>query len=89
METEAETGGRQPPAQGRTPGAPRSRKRREGPSSGAPAGSPALGPPDLRCVVPRAGRGRVLSPHLWSSVTVASGNPHGPRGCRAFINKFI
>ena len=31
METEAETGGRQPPAQGRTPGARRSWKRREDP----------------------------------------------------------
>lgn len=29
------------------------------------------------------------SPRLWASVTVASGNPHGPRGCWAFINKFI
>ena len=42
METEAETGGRRPPAQGRTPGAPRSWKRWEGPSPGASAGSSAL-----------------------------------------------
>ena len=47
------TGGRRPPAQGRTPGARRSRKRREGASSGASAGSAALGPADLRCLVSR------------------------------------
>ena len=39
METEAETGGRRPAAQGRTPGAPGSWKRREGPSPGASAGT--------------------------------------------------
>ena len=29
------------------------------------------------------------SPRLWASDRVASGNPHGPLGCSAFINKFI
>ena len=53
MDTEAETGGRRPPAQGQTPGAPRRQKRREGLSPGASAGSPALGHPDLRRLVPR------------------------------------
>ena len=52
---EAETGRRRPPAQGRTPGAPRSWKRRGEPSPGASAGSSALGLPDLRRVVPRTG----------------------------------
>ena len=55
VETEAETAGRQPPAQGRTPGAPRSRKRRGGPSPGASAGSSALGHLDLRRLVPSPG----------------------------------
>ena len=59
METEAETGGRQPPAQGRTPGAPRSWKRWGGPSPGASAGSPALGALDLRHLVSRAGGGQI------------------------------
>ena len=44
METEAEMGGRRPPAQGWTPGAPRSWKRQEGPSpeplQGAQPGDP-------------------------------------------------
>ena len=44
METEAEMGGRRPPAQGWTPGAPRSCKRQEGPSpeplQGAQPGDP-------------------------------------------------
>ena len=53
METEAETGGRRPPAQGQTPGAPRSWKRREEPSPGDSAGSSALGPLDLRHLVSR------------------------------------
>ena len=44
VETEAETGGRRPPAQGRTPGAPRSWKRRGGPSPGAPGWSSAPDP---------------------------------------------
>ena len=57
METEAETGGRRPPAQGRTPGAPRSRKRREGPSPGTSGWSSALGHPDLRRVVSSTGVG--------------------------------
>ena len=52
MEMEAETGGRRPPAQGRMPGARRSWKRRGGPSPGASAGSSALGPLDLRHLVP-------------------------------------
>ena len=60
MEMEAETGGRQTPAQGRTPGAPRSWKRQEGPSPGASVGSSALGPLDLRHLVPRAGGGQML-----------------------------
>ena len=51
---EAETGGRWPLAQGWMPGAPRSWKRREGPSPGASAGSSALGHLDLRCLVSRA-----------------------------------
>ena len=57
VETEAETGGRRPPAQGRTPGAPRSRKRREGPSPGTSGWSSALGHPDLRRVVSSTGVG--------------------------------
>ena len=52
MEKVVETGGRRPPAQGRTPGAPRSWKRWGGPSPGASAGRPALGALDHRCVVP-------------------------------------
>ena len=40
-------------AQGRTPRTPKSQKRRGGPSPGASAGSSALGPPELRCLVPR------------------------------------
>ena len=44
METEAETGGKRTPAQGRMPGAPRNRKRRGGPSPGAPGWSPAPDP---------------------------------------------
>ena len=60
VETEAEAGGRRPPAQGRTPGAPRSRKRQEGPSPGASAGSSALGPLELRCLVPRSGGARMI-----------------------------
>ena len=60
METEAETGGRRPLAQGRTPGAPRSWTRRGGPSPGASAGSPALGHPDLRHLVSRT-QGRYTS----------------------------
>ena len=55
VEMEVETGGRRPPAQGRMPGAPRSCRRREGPSPGASVGSSALGPLDLRCLVPRGG----------------------------------
>lgn len=44
METEVETGGRRPPAQGRMPGAPGSWKKRGGPSPGDSGQSPA---PDL------------------------------------------
>ena len=55
VETEAETGVRRPPAQGGTPGAPRSWRRCGEHSPGASAGSSALGPPDLRRVVPRTG----------------------------------
>ena len=57
VETEAGTGGRQPPAQGWTPGAPRSWTRREGPSPGDSAGSSALGHPDLRRLASRTGGG--------------------------------
>ena len=59
MEMEVETGGRWPPAQGRTPGAPGSLKRREGPSPGDYAGSPALGHCDLGRLVSRTGGGRI------------------------------
>ena len=55
VEAEAETGGRRPPAQGWTPGAPRSWKRQEGPSPGASAGSSVLGQLEPRHLVPRAG----------------------------------
>ena len=72
METEAETGGRRPPAQGRTPGAPRSWKRWEGPSPGASAGSPALGTLDLRCLVPGTRRGWMSC--LWAFLTTIPGN---------------
>ena len=72
MEMEAETGGRRPPAQGRTPGAPGSWKRRGGPSPGASAGSPALGPLDLRCLVPRT-RGGWMS-CLWAFLKAIPGN---------------
>ena len=61
METEAETGGRRPPAQEWKPGAPRSRKRREGPSPGASGQGSALGPLELRCLVSRAGGGWISS----------------------------
>ena len=54
VETEAETGGRWPLAQGWMPRAPISWKRREGPSPGTSAGSSALGHPDLRRLVSRA-----------------------------------
>lgn len=77
VETEAETGGRRPPAQGWTPGAPRSWKRRGGPSPGASAGSSALGHPDLRGLVPGTGAGWmsvVLSPQLCSLVPAATGS---------------
>ena len=60
VETEPETGGRQPPAQGRTPAAPRSRKRRGGHSPGASAGSPARGHPDFRRLVLRTRGGYIL-----------------------------
>ena len=53
VETQAEMGGRQPPAEGWTPRAPRSWKRREGPSLGAFGWSSALGLLDLRRVVSR------------------------------------
>ena len=59
METEAEMGGRRPPAQEWTPGAPRSRKRREGPSHGDSAGSSALGPLDLTHLVSKSGGTRM------------------------------
>ena len=60
VETEVETGGRRPPAQEWTPGAPRSLKRRGGPSPGASGQSSALGPRELRRLVPRAGGGWML-----------------------------
>ena len=55
METEAEVGGRWPPAQEWMPGAPRSWTRQEGPSPGASAGSSVLGQLEPRHLVPRAG----------------------------------
>ena len=55
-ETEAETGGRRPPAQGRTPGAPRSWKRWGGPSSEISRQNRSWGHLDLRRLVPRTGR---------------------------------
>lgn len=64
METEVETGGRQPPAQGQTPGARRSWKRPRGPSLGASEGNSALGHPDLRRLVPGTGAG-------WMSVVLS------------------
>ena len=64
METEAETGRRWPPAQGRTPGAPRSWKRWGGPSPGASGWSSALGLLDLRRLVPRTRGG-------WMSVVLS------------------
>ena len=78
METEAETGGRRPPAQGLMPGAPRSWKRQGGPSAGAFAGSSALGPLDLRRLVQGLGRTDVcgLKSLVWSFVTAAAGNPY-------------
>ena len=77
VETQTETGGRRPPAQGRTPGAPRSWKRWEGPCPGASAGSSALGHPDLRRLVPRVQR-RWMStvssfPVWWKFVMAAPG----------------
>ena len=73
VEPDAEMGGRRPPAQGRTPGAPRSWKRRGGPSPGASVESPALGPLDLRSLVSRAGEGWMSvvlkPPYLWSLIT--------------------
>ena len=57
VEAEAETGVRRPPAQGRTPGAPRSWKRRGGPSPGASGWSSAMEHPDLRHVVSSTGVG--------------------------------
>ena len=72
METEAETGGKRPPAQGRTPGACRSWKRWGGPSPAASAGSSALGPLDLRHLVPRAGAG-------WMCVVAKPPHCRSPR----------
>ena len=60
VETEAETGGRRPPAQGRMPGAPRSWKRPGGPSPGASGWSSALGHHDNLRTISRA-RGGSLS----------------------------
>ena len=62
METEAETGGRRPPDQGWRPGAPRSWKRRGGASPGDSGQSSALGPLDLRRLVPRTGEGGWSAP---------------------------
>ena len=64
VEMEAETGGRRPPAHRWMPRAPGSRKRREGPSHGDSAGSSALGPLDLRCLVSRTREG-------WMSVVLS------------------
>ena len=68
VETEAETGGRRSSAQGRTPGAPRSWERWGGPSPGDSAGSPSLGPLDLRRLVLRTG-GRYILFFLLFQVT--------------------
>ena len=57
VETEAETGGRRPPAQGWTPGASSSWKRRGGPSPGDSGRSSALGPLDRECLVSLTKRG--------------------------------
>ena len=89
MEAEAETGGRRPPAQGWTPGAPRGWKRWGGPSPGASAGSPALGHPDLRRLVSRAGGGWIvwlLSPHIVGALGSSYNSQRGLRSC--FIRDF-
>ena len=75
METEAETGGRRPPAQGRTPGAPRSWKRRGGPSPGASARSPALGALDHRCLVPGTRGVWSLGLRVWGGMDVCGLKP--------------
>ena len=72
METEEEMGGRRPPAQGWTPGAPRSWKRQEGPCPGASAGSSALG--HLTSDVWSPGLGEDRCPGLWTLLTAVPGN---------------
>ena len=77
---EAETGGRRPPAQGRTPGAPRSRKRQEGSSPGDSAGSSALEHYDLGRLVSRTGGGGWIwicwVPQYVASDKAAPGNSY-------------
>ena len=78
METEAEMGGRRPPAQGWAPGAPRSWSRQEGLSPGASGWSSALGPLELTHLVPRTGGAQmsvVLIPH---SVGICYGRTQDP-----------
>lgn len=79
VEMEAEMGGTWPPAQRWTPRAPRSRKRRGGPSPGDSAGSSALGHTDLRRVVPRTRGGWMpvwgVKPLIYRTVTAALGDP--------------
>ena len=80
VETEAETGGRRPPAQGQTPGAPRSRKRQEASSPGDSAGSSALGHYDLGRPVSRTGGGGWIwiywVPQYVASDKAAPGNSY-------------
>ena len=67
VETEAETGGRRPPAQGWMPGASSSWKRREGASPGDSGRSLALGHLDHECLVSLTKRRWI--PVVWTNVT--------------------
>ena len=58
-----------------TPGAPRSWKRREGPSPGASGGTAALGHLDLRRLVPRMGEGAYGTFRASPFVAMGEGRP--------------
>ena len=72
METQAETGGRRPPAQGRTPGDPGSWKRREDPPLEPLQGAQPWDP--LTSDVWSPGLGEDGCPGLWAFLTAVPGN---------------
>ena len=81
---DTEMGGRRPPAQGWTPGAPGSWKRWGGPSPGAAAGSPAPEHPDPKVDrVPRTRGGWIpvwgVKPLIYRTLTAALGDPRSLR----------